>query len=138
MKCKGLLSREHTSFAMAVSSMQSTGVKTRCTDLTRHRIDFAHSRQFNCGFNRSERCLSATRASSAEGRETGRSSQDHIASESDIDEDIAPKLMETNMLVWEELLSSPEPEIFGPRARSASDAGVLRRKGHLKEQDKFI
>lgn len=49
-----------------------------------------------------------------------------------------PKLMETNMLVWEELLSSPEPEIFGPRARSASDAGVLRRKGHLKEQDKFI
>ena len=44
----------------------------------------------------------------------------------------------TNMLVWEELLSSPEPEIFGPRARSASDAGVLRRKGHLKEQDRFI
>ena len=44
----------------------------------------------------------------------------------------------TQMLVWEELLSSPESEIFGPRARSASDAGVLRRKGHLKEQDKFI
>eukprot|EP00889_Picochlorum_renovo_P004605 jgi/Picre1/31635/NNA_006986.t1 len=61
-----------------------------------------------------------------------------MGSESDIDDDVAPKLMETNMLVWEELLSSPEPEIFGPRARSASDAGVLRRKGHLKEQDKFI
>ena len=41
-------------------------------------------------------------------------------------------------LDWEELLSTPEPEIFGPRARSASDANVLRRKGHLKEQDKFI
>lgn len=41
-------------------------------------------------------------------------------------------------LGWEELLNTPEPEIFGPRAPSASDAGVLRRKGHLKEQDKFI
>lgn len=39
---------------------------------------------------------------------------------------------------WQELLSTPEPEMFGPRARSASDAGVLRRKGHLKEQDRFI
>jgi IMP and pyridine-specific 5'-nucleotidase len=28
--------------------------------------------------------------------------------------------------------------MFGPRARSASDANVLRRKGHLKEQDRFI
>lgn len=28
--------------------------------------------------------------------------------------------------------------MFGTRARSASDAAVLRRKGHLKEQDKFI
>ncbi|EFN54801.1 hypothetical protein CHLNCDRAFT_52757 [Chlorella variabilis] len=28
--------------------------------------------------------------------------------------------------------------MFGSRARSASDAAVLRRKGHLKEQDKFI
>jgi IMP and pyridine-specific 5'-nucleotidase len=45
---------------------------------------------------------------------------------------------ETNMLVWEELLSTPETEVFGTRARSASDAGVLRRKGHLKEQDRFI
>lgn len=41
-------------------------------------------------------------------------------------------------LVWQELLSTPEPEMFGPRARSASDAAVLRRKGHLKEQDRFI
>jgi IMP and pyridine-specific 5'-nucleotidase len=41
-------------------------------------------------------------------------------------------------LDWQELLSTPEPEMFGPRARSASDAAVLRRKGHLKEQDKFI
>ena len=29
-------------------------------------------------------------------------------------------------------------ELFGTRARSASDAGVLRRKGHLKEQDQMI
>ena len=40
----------------------------------------------------------------------------------------------------QELLSTPEPDfatseqIFGNRARSASDAAVLRRKGHLKEQ----
>lgn len=39
---------------------------------------------------------------------------------------------------WEDLLSSPEPEMFGGRAKSASDAAVLRRKGHLKEQDKMI
>ncbi|KAK9807006.1 hypothetical protein WJX72_010564 [[Myrmecia] bisecta] len=39
---------------------------------------------------------------------------------------------------WQELLSSPEPDAFGARARSASDAAVLRRKGHLKEQDKMI
>ena len=39
---------------------------------------------------------------------------------------------------WQELLASPEPESFGGRAKSASDAGVLRRKGHLKEQDLFI
>ncbi|KAH7622210.1 putative IMP-specific 5'-nucleotidase 1 [Nannochloris sp. 'desiccata'] len=39
---------------------------------------------------------------------------------------------------WQELLSTPEPEMFGARARSASDAAVLRRKGHLKEQDRFI
>ena len=34
----------------------------------------------------------------------------------------------------------PEPEsgVFGARARSASDAAVLRRKGHLKEQDALI
>ena len=41
-------------------------------------------------------------------------------------------------LEWQELLSTPEPEMFGARARSASDAAVLRRKGHLKEQDRFI
>ena len=28
--------------------------------------------------------------------------------------------------------------MFGARARSASDAAVLRRKGHLKEQDALI
>ena len=39
---------------------------------------------------------------------------------------------------WQDLLSSPEPEMFGHRAKSASDAAVLRRKGHLKEQDKMI
>ena len=39
---------------------------------------------------------------------------------------------------WLDLLQTPEPDMFGPRARSASDAAVLRRKGHLKEQDKFI
>lgn len=35
------------------------------------------------------------------------------------------------------LLSNPETEVF-PRAPSASDAAVLRRKGHLKEQDNLI
>eukprot|EP00955_Chlamydomonas_euryale_P082511 363737-Chlamydomonas_euryale.AAC.2 len=35
---------------------------------------------------------------------------------------------------WEQ--NGPEP--FGGRARSASDANVLRRKGHLKEQDMLI
>ncbi len=39
---------------------------------------------------------------------------------------------------WLDLLQTPEPDMFGTRARSASDAAVLRRKGHLKEQDKFI
>ncbi len=39
---------------------------------------------------------------------------------------------------WLDLLQTPEPDMFGSRARSASDAAVLRRKGHLKEQDKFI
>lgn len=38
---------------------------------------------------------------------------------------------------WQELLCHTEREAL-PRARSASDAAVLRRKGHLKEQDKFI
>ena len=39
---------------------------------------------------------------------------------------------------WQDLLGAPEPDMFGSRARSASDAGVLRRKGHLKEQDQMI
>lgn len=62
---------------------------------------------------------------------------------------------------WQELLNPPDPDIIGPKHRSASDAGVsywrcketplsmtdarthahtvvLRRKGHLKEQDHFI
>lgn len=40
---------------------------------------------------------------------------------------------------WE-LMNNPEQEqtIFGGRARSATDANVLRRKGHLKEQDQLI
>jgi hypothetical protein len=38
---------------------------------------------------------------------------------------------------WQELLGPAESDLFG-RARSASDATVLRRKGHLKEQDQFI
>ena len=38
----------------------------------------------------------------------------------------------------QELLSPPEPDALGSRARSASDAAVLRRKGHLKEQDGMI
>lgn len=33
---------------------------------------------------------------------------------------------------WLDLLGTPEPDMFGSRARSASDAAVLRRKGHLK------
>lgn len=39
---------------------------------------------------------------------------------------------------WQELIDNPDSDMFGSRARSASDAAVLRRKGHLKEQDKFI
>jgi len=63
----------------------------------------------------------------------------HVDYEPEYDSSLDDSIQQTTqMLVWEELLSSPEPEIFGPRARSASDAGVLRRKGHLKEQDKFI
>ena len=40
----------------------------------------------------------------------------------------------------QELLSVPDAEgsMLGARARSASDAAVLRRKGHLKEQDMLI
>lgn len=39
----------------------------------------------------------------------------------------------------QDLLSLPEETgVLGSRARSASDAAVLRRKGHLKEQDKMI
>ncbi|CAK0783513.1 hypothetical protein CVIRNUC_006712 [Coccomyxa viridis] len=42
---------------------------------------------------------------------------------------------------WQELLNVPEIDggsALGGRARSASDAAVLRRKGHLKEQDRLI
>lgn len=80
---------------------------------------------------------SQTRAASAEDKEV-QDSKRHAAHVQEQDSTSIQQTVDTNMLVWEELLSSPEPEIFGPRARSASDAGVLRRKGHLKEQDKFI
>lgn len=40
--------------------------------------------------------------------------------------------------LWHELLGADEDEPFNARARSASDAAVLRRKGHLKEQDFLI
>jgi len=72
---------------------------------------------------------------------TERNSEGQSPSHADPDVELpssAAATGETSMLVWEELLSTPEPEVFGPRARSASDAGVLRRKGHLKEQDRFI
>ncbi|CAL5220580.1 g2618 [Coccomyxa viridis] len=42
---------------------------------------------------------------------------------------------------WQELLNVPEIDggsVLNARARSASDAAVLRRKGHLKEQDRLI
>ncbi|GIL80770.1 hypothetical protein Vretimale_9127 [Volvox reticuliferus] len=39
---------------------------------------------------------------------------------------------------WELLNTSETGEVFSQRARSASDAAVLRRKGHLKEQDRLI
>ncbi|KIZ01088.1 IMP-specific 5'-nucleotidase 1 [Monoraphidium neglectum] len=38
---------------------------------------------------------------------------------------------------WE-LLLHPDTEASIPRAKSASDASLLRRKGHLKEQDRLI
>ena len=44
-------------------------------------------------------------------------------------------------LFLQELLNVPEIDgggVLGARARSASDAAVLRRKGHLKEQDRLI
>ncbi len=50
-------------------------------------------------------------------------------------------LRPTPNCVWDsqDLLGVPEADdLFGARARSASDAGVLRRKGHLKEQDQMI
>ena len=40
--------------------------------------------------------------------------------------------------LWHELLGADEDEPFNARARSASDAAMLRRKGHLKEQDFLI
>ncbi|KAG2425106.1 hypothetical protein HXX76_014015 [Chlamydomonas incerta] len=39
---------------------------------------------------------------------------------------------------WELLNTAESGEVFSQRARSASDAAVLRRKGHLKEQDRLI
>lgn len=39
---------------------------------------------------------------------------------------------------FSDLLTTPDEGSIGRRARSASDANVLRRKGHLKEQDAFI
>lgn len=44
-----------------------------------------------------------------------------------------PSLMEEGH--WQELLSS---DMTLPRAGSVADAHVLRRKGHLKEQDELI
>ncbi|KAG2486034.1 hypothetical protein HYH03_015242 [Edaphochlamys debaryana] len=45
---------------------------------------------------------------------------------------------EVNIGYWELLNTSESGEVFSQRARSASDAAVLRRKGHLKEQDRLI
>ncbi|GLC52785.1 hypothetical protein PLESTB_000668100 [Pleodorina starrii] len=45
---------------------------------------------------------------------------------------------EVNMGYWELLNTQESGEVFSQRARSASDAAVLRRKGHLKEQDRLI
>lgn len=84
------------------------------------------------------RCTNQLRAASAEDREARNSARHEERVHEKNSKHVDQNVIDTNMLVWEELLSSPEPEIFGPRARSASDAGVLRRKGHLKEQDKFI
>ncbi len=53
---------------------------------------------------------------------------------------VLPMPPRTNGSSYWELLNNPEQEatIFGNRARSATDANVLRRKGHLKEQDYLI
>jgi hypothetical protein len=55
-------------------------------------------------------------------------------------EDPIVRLSYFGMLSAQELLSVPETDggVLGARARSASDASVLRRKGHLKEQDLLI
>uniref|UniRef100_A0A6S8JCL5 IMP-specific 5'-nucleotidase 1 n=1 Tax=Dunaliella tertiolecta TaxID=3047 RepID=A0A6S8JCL5_DUNTE len=58
-------------------------------------------------------------------------------SEEEIEADMASAAKTASL--WE-LLNNPEQDgtIFGNRARSATDANVLRRKGHLKEQDFLI
>lgn len=43
----------------------------------------------------------------------------------------------TDVAYWD-LLSHPDIDESISRAKSASDAAVLRRKGHLKEQDNLI
>lgn len=43
----------------------------------------------------------------------------------------------TDVAYWD-LLSHPDIDDSISRAKSASDAAVLRRKGHLKEQDNLI
>lgn len=113
-----------------------TSLEPRCT-LGATSMQWKHIHGFHKD-NLYNRFRNKTRAASTEGRELHNSERGHAPHGQDDSKRMNQKLMETNMLVWEELLSSPEPEIFGPRARSASDAGVLRRKGHLKEQDKFI
>ena len=52
--------------------------------------------------------------------------------------DLQPSTSGSGPEYWQDLLGAPEPDMFGSRARSASDAAVLRRKGHLKEQDQMI
>jgi hypothetical protein len=44
--------------------------------------------------------------------------------------------VDSDLAYWE-LLSNPEIDSMA-RAKSASDAAALRRKGHLKEQDRLI
>ncbi|KAK9861437.1 hypothetical protein WJX84_001213 [Apatococcus fuscideae] len=73
---------------------------------------------------------SAQQATAIQQRQSAGSPEQHQPSK--------PAPLQSSPELWHELLGADEDEPFNARARSASDAAVLRRKGHLKEQDFLI